>query len=344
MNPQFWYKKRVFLTGHTGFKGSWLSLWLQNLGAELTGFALLPPTSPSLFETAKIHRGMTSIIGDIRNYQALQIAIDSSRPEIIIHMAAQPLVRQSYDCPVNTYETNVMGTVHVLESIRHTQDISSALVVTSDKCYANTNSIQSYSETDTLGGIDPYSNSKSCAELVTMAYRSSFFSSHNTGGNASIATARAGNVIGGGDWAKDRLVPDAITAFANGEPVTIRNRNAIRPWQHVLEPLGGYLTLLECLHEHKTGSASAWNFGPSDDQHVSVKFVVEKLAKLWGEKAVWRDDTSDSPHEANVLNLNSTKAMNALDWAPRWTLERALNATVDGIKHSVKEMICMTSV
>ena len=328
MNPEFWNKKRVFITGHTGFKGSWLSLWLQHLGAELTGFALGPPTTPSLFKSAKIDQGMASIIGDIRDLPALQGAIERSQPEIIIHMAAQPLVRDSYERPVETYSTNVMGTVHVLEVIRHVANIATALIVTSDKCYASNEINQPHCETDTLGGKDPYSNSKSCAELVTMSYRASFFSHDNYRTGTSIASARAGNVIGGGDWAKDRLLPDMMEAFKNKKPVTIRNPDAVRPWQHVLEPLIGYLSLLERLHQHKTTFASAWNFGPPNDQHESVRTVVSKVAELWGDGATWQQETSYSTPETDFLRLDSSKAIDTLEWAPRWSLDKALKSTV----------------
>ena len=327
MDCQFWNKKRVFITGHTGFKGSWLSLWLQKLGAELTGFALDPPTNPNLFTSARIDKGMNSIIGDIRDFPKLQSAIKNFNPEILIHMAAQPLVRQSYISPVETYETNIMGTVHVLEAIRGLQGISSTLIVTSDKCYANSHLDRPYRESDTLGGHDPYSSSKSCAELVTTSYRSSFFGD-NEGNETAIASARAGNVIGGGDWAKDRLVPDIIDAFMNNHPAIIRNPNAVRPWQHVLEPISGYLNLLERLHKNKKQYASAWNFGPPQDQHMSVEWVVCKMAELWGKEAMWQKDSSCLLHETKLLRLDSAKAINQLEWAPHWSIEQALNATI----------------
>jgi CDP-glucose 4,6-dehydratase len=329
MNSEFWYGKRVFLTGHTGFKGSWLSLWLQSLGAELTGFALNPPPHSSLFEVAKVSQGMYSFFGDIRDFSMLKSTLQNASPEIVIHMAAQSLVRHSYHHPVETYETNVMGTVHLLEAIRQTKGIKSVLIVTSDKCYENHESTSSYCEEDALGGYDPYSNSKSCAELVTSAYRSSFFSSDsNEEHNVAIASARAGNVIGGGDWAKDRLIPDIVTSFLENKPVLIRNPNAVRPWQHVLEPLEGYLNLSENLYNSGAEFAEAWNFGPTNKNTYPVKWVVEKMATLWEKKVTWQIEAGDHPYETNFLNLDSTKAQSRLDWNPRWNLETALGATI----------------
>jgi CDP-glucose 4,6-dehydratase len=324
MDANFWRGRRVFLTGHTGFKGSWLSLWLQSLGTELTGFALAPPTNPSLFEEAHIATGMTSIVGDVRDLAALQAALHEAQPEIVIHMAAQPLVRYSYHNPVETYAVNVMGTVHLLEAVRHTPSVRAVVNVTTDKCYENKEWHWGYREDEPMGGFDPYSNSKGCSELVTSAYRQSFFA---TSGIA-LASARAGNVIGGGDWALDRLIPDTITAFEQGKPVTIRNPNAIRPWQHVLEPLCGYLTLAEHLYTNGTSYAEAWNFGPCDQDAKSVGWIVENIAALWGKDAKWQIDAGKHPHEAHYLKLDISKARARLGWQPQLTLTEALKLIV----------------
>jgi CDP-glucose 4,6-dehydratase len=331
MNADFWRGKRVFLTGHTGFKGSWLSLWLQNLGAELTGFALARPTHPSLFEEAKVADGMTSILGDVRDLAALQAALHKARPEIVIHMAAQPLVRYSYKNPVETYAVNVMGTVHLLEAVRHTPSARAVVNVTTDKCYENKEWHWGYREDEPMGGFDPYSNSKGCSELVTRAYRQSFFQTGTSG--VALAAARAGNVIGGGDWALDRLIPDTVTAFEQGKPVTIRNPNAIRPWQHVLEPLRGYLTLAEHLYTNGTSYAEAWNFGPSDLDAKPVGWIVENLAALWGNDARWQIDSGDHPHEAHYLKLDISKARSRLDWHPKLPLIEALKLIVEWQQH-----------
>ncbi|MEY4295222.1 MAG: hypothetical protein RLY82_910 [Pseudomonadota bacterium] len=324
MDANFWRGRRVFLTGHTGFKGSWLSLWLQSLGAELTGFALAPPTKPSLFEEAHVATGMTSILGDVRELTALQAALGKAKPEIVIHMAAQPLVRYSYQNPVETYAVNVMGTVHLLEAVRHTPSVRAVVNVTTDKCYENKEWHWGYREDEPMGGFDPYSNSKGCSELVTSAYRQSFFA---TSGIA-LASARAGNVIGGGDWALDRLIPDTVTAFEQSKPVIIRNPHAIRPWQHVLEPLCGYLTLAEHLYTHGTSYAQAWNFGPSDVDAKPVGWIVENLASLWGDDAKWQIDTGDHPHEAHYLKLDISKARHRLGWQPQLSLSEALKLII----------------
>lgn len=329
MTPQFWTGKRVFLTGHTGFKGSWLSLWLQHLGATLTGYALQATTQPNLFELAHVAEGMSSEIGDIRDLPALMIAMKSANPEIVIHMAAQPLVRRSYIDPVETYSTNVMGTVHLLEAVRVCPTVRAVVIVTSDKCYDNKEWIWPYRESEPLGGYDPYSSSKGCAELVTSAYRNSFFNHHDSSQNkVAIATARAGNVIGGGDWSADRLVPDALSAFGLVKPVVIRSPNSTRPWQHVLEPLSGYLTLAQRLSEEGQKFAEAFNFGPLPEDSRSVLWIVEKLAKLWGQKAAWKVDTGTHPHEASHLKLDITKAVHQLGWRPRLSLHEALEMTV----------------
>lgn len=330
MNPDFWRGKRVFLTGHTGFKGAWLSLWLQQMGAVLTGFALAPATSPNLFELAEVGRGMQSQIGDIRDLPALVEAMAAVQPEIVIHMAAQALVRLSYDTPVETYATNVMGTVHLLEAVRRVGGVKSVVVVTTDKCYENREWSWGYRENEAMGGYDPYSNSKGCAELVSAAYRSSYFnpSAHARHG-VSVATARAGNVIGGGDWSRDRLIPDILRAFAEQQVVQIRSPEAIRPWQHVLEPLRGYLTLAQRLYEHGPVYAEGWNFGPNDADARPVKWVVSALASAWGDAAEWQVAAGEHPHEAHHLKLDISKARSQLNWHPQLTLSQALDLVVE---------------
>ena len=329
MNPAFWKGKRVLLTGHTGFKGSWMSLWLQALGAEVTGYAQNPPTNPSLFEMAEVGSGMKSIIGDVRDAEHLLKVFAEAKPEIVFHMAAQPLVRYSYQNPVETYATNVMGTVHLLEGVRHTPGVKAVVNITTDKCYENKEWVWGYRESEPMGGFDPYSNSKGCAELVTSAYRSSFFnpvkySEHRV----ALASARAGNVIGGGDWAEDRLIPDILRAIEEGRPVVIRNPHAIRPWQHVLEPLGGYLRLAQKLVEDGTAYGEGWNFGPNDEDAQPVQWIVERLTRQWGNDASWQLDRADHPHEAHYLKLDCSKAKARLDWQPRWNLARALEMIV----------------
>ncbi len=330
MNAQFWQGKRVLLTGHTGFKGSWLSLWLQSKQADVVGYALAPPTKPSLFEVAAVENGMTSIIGDIRDLQKLQSVFDKYQPEIVIHMAAQPLVRYSYSEPVETYSTNVMGTVNLLEAVRHSSSVKAVVNVTSDKCYENREWVWGYRENEAMGGYAPYSNSKGCAELVTAAYRNSYFhpdkySDHGV----ALASARAGNVIGGGDWAEDRLIPDIIRSISLGQPVNIRNPHAIRPWQHVLEPLSGYLLLAEKLYEAGSNYSEAWNFGPNEDDAKPVQWIVEKLTGAWGEGASWVVDGGDHPHEAHYLKLDCAKAKARLGWQPRWSLPQTLEKIVE---------------
>jgi CDP-glucose 4,6-dehydratase len=322
MNQAFWVGKRVFLTGHTGFKGSWLSLWLQSLGAEVHGLALLPPTATNLFTEANVEHGMAShTTGDIRDLSTVLRVMNAAQPDIVIHMAAQPLVRLSYSEPVATYATNVLGTVHVLEAARHVTCVKSIVVVTTDKCYENKEWHWGYREDEPMGGYDPYSNSKGCAELVTSAYRTSFLQAQGK----MVATARAGNVIGGGDWAVDRLVPDILRAFEQNQSVTIRNPLATRPWQHVLEPLSGYLTLAEKLFCQGQAFAEGWNFGPNDDDVRPVKWIVEQLAENWGDGASWHEDLGTHPHEANYLKLDISKAKNLLGWQPRWGLAAALD-------------------
>lgn len=319
VNAEFWRGKRVLLTGHTGFKGSWLSLWLQSLGAELHGLALIPPTEPALFVEARVADGMKSTIGDIRDYETVRAAMAACLPEIVIHMAAQPLVRLSYLEPVATYATNVMGTVHVLEAARHTSSVRAIVNVTTDKCYENREWVWGYREDEPMGGYDPYSNSKGCSELVTSAYRRSFFRS-----GIALGSARAGNVIGGGDWAVDRLVPDILRAFERNAPVVIRNPHATRPWQHVLEPLSGYLVLAEKLYTEGQAWADGWNFGPHDDDARPVQWIVEHMADNWGKGASWQLDGGEHPHEANYLKLDISKAKSFLGWRPRWHLAKAL--------------------
>jgi len=325
MNAQFWQGKRVFITGHTGFKGSWLSLWLQQLGAHVTGYALPPNTNPSLFELAEVASGMESIIGDVRDGVSLKNAMLHARPEIVIHMAAQPLVRYSYANPVETYETNVMGLVHLLEAVRATSSIRAVVNVTSDKCYENREWVWGYRENDPMGGHDPYSNSKGCAELVTAAYRNSFFGDATYASHGvALASARAGNVIGGGDWAADRLIPDILRALESGQVADIRNPAAVRPWQHVLEPLAGYMMLAEKLYTEGLQYTGGWNFGPSDADVKSVEWIAGYLAGQWGDGAGWTTHSVPQLHEAHTLRLDCSKARMELQWKPRWSLEVAL--------------------
>ncbi|WP_309476977.1 CDP-glucose 4,6-dehydratase [Trinickia acidisoli] len=330
IDSAFWAGKRVFLTGHTGFKGGWLSLWLQSLGAQVTGFALAPPEGPNLFTTARVAQEMTSLIGDIRNLTALTDAVRQARPEIVLHLAAQPLVRYSYEAPVETYSTNVMGTVHLLEAVRACPSVRSCVIVSSDKCYENREWPWGYRENEAMGGYDPYSSSKGCTELVAAAYRNSYFNpaSHAQHGVA-LASARAGNVIGGGDWASDRLVPDLLRAFETSKPALIRNPHAIRPWQHVLEPVSGYLVLAQRLHRDGVEFAEGWNFGPNDVDAKPVGWIAAQMAQVWGGDAAYRiDETTSHPHEAHYLKLDCSKARSRLSWQPRWDLSRALNEVV----------------
>jgi CDP-glucose 4,6-dehydratase len=329
MKKEFWKKKRVFLTGHTGFKGGWLSLWLQQMGAEVTGYSLLPPTQPNLFEIAGIAQGMHSIIGDVRDITSLIYALTEASPDIVIHMAAQPLVRSSYSDPVETYSTNVMGTVNLLEAVRSIKSVRAVVNVTTDKCYENHEWLWGYRENEPMGGFDPYSSSKGCAELITAAYRKSYFNPEKYEEHGlALASARAGNVIGGGDWAEDRLIPDLMRALTQGKLVKIRNPNAIRPWQHVLEPLFGYMLLAEKLFEGGVEYAEGWNFGPNDGDIKSVQWIAESLTKAWGD-AGWELDGDAHPHEAHYLKLDCSKAKMRLNWHPRWHLEDALDAIID---------------
>jgi CDP-glucose 4,6-dehydratase len=327
VSDSFWRGRRVLVTGHTGFKGGWLSIWLQALGAEVSGFSLAPPTQPSLYETADVERGMSVTTGDVRDLDAVRACMEREKPEVVMHLAAQSLVRRSYADPVETYATNVMGTVNVLEAVRSSPGVRAALVVTSDKCYENREWVWGYRENEPMGGHDPYSNSKGCAELVTAAYRGSFFGAH-TERPLLLASARAGNVIGGGDWAEDRLVPDAVRAFLRAEPLVIRSPNAIRPWQHVLEPLEGYLRLARRMIE-TGGHAEGWNFGAGDQDSRPVSWVVDRLVEHWGEGARWELDDRAQPHEARLLKLDSSKARAELGWESRLPLDEALAWTVE---------------
>ena len=331
MNHQFWLGKKVFITGHTGFKGSWLSIWLQTMGAELTGYALKPQTEPNLFEVAGVAAGMRSIIGDVRDLPSLQKAMAEARPDIVIHMAAQPLVRYSYENPVETYATNVMGSVHLLEAVRHTTSVKVVVNVTSDKCYENKEWVWGYREDEPVGGYDPYSNSKGCAELVTAAYRSSFFNPEDfTKHGVAVASVRAGNVIGGGDWAGDRLIPDFMRAIVAGKTVVIRSPNAIRPWQHVLEPLSGYLLLSERLYAQGVDFAQAWNFGPLEGDAKTVEWVISELVDHWADGARYQvDEGAAALHEAHFLKLDCSKARMVLGWKPLWDASETIRRISD---------------
>ncbi|MFC0603405.1 CDP-glucose 4,6-dehydratase [Winogradskyella pulchriflava] len=344
-NTTFWQNKRVFLTGHTGFKGSWLSLWLQSMGAIVKGYSLEPPTSPSLFIEAKVGEAMESVIGDIRNLDFLKKHMVSFSPDILIHMAAQPLVRLSYLEPIETYTTNVIGTVNVLEAAKLCENLKAIVSVTTDKCYENREWHWGYRENEPMGGHDPYSSSKGCAELVTSAYRRSYFYTSDT---ASVASARAGNVIGGGDWASDRLIPDTLRAFEKQKPVIIRNPLSTRPWQHVLEPLSGYLLLAEKLYTDGDKFAEAWNFGPKEESVKPVSYILDKMVDNWGKGASWELDKENNPHEAGFLKLDCSKAAAELKWKPKWELDHTLNLITNWHQkwlknHSVKEQ-CLLEI
>lgn len=345
----FWKGRRVFLTGHTGFKGSWLSLWLNKLGADVSGYALAPPTEPCLYNICKVDNLLSSVIADIRDGETLTKAMLASKPEIIIHMAAQPLVRDSYKDPVETYSTNIMGTVNLLEAVRHCKSVRAVLNVTTDKCYENKEWEWGYRENEPLGGYDPYSSSKACSELVTAAYRNSFFNvSDYESHGVAIASARAGNVIGGGDWAKDRLIPDCINALLKSEKVLIRNPYAIRPWQHVLEPLGGYLLLAQRLYEKGPEYAEAFNFGPNESDAMPVEWIVKRICHNWGDGASYVVESGDHPHEANYLKLDCSKAKSKLGWAPQWDLEKSLEKIIEWVrvyqKKSEMRDVCLSQI
>lgn len=326
ITEEFWRSKRVLITGHTGFKGSWLSLWLQTLGAEVSGLSLEPPTEPALFKIANVESGMSkSVIGDIRHLEQTAAVFESCRPEIVFHMAAQPLVRASYDSPHLTYETNVMGTVNVLEAARRAGTVRAIVNVTTDKCYENKEWVWGYREDEAMGGYDPYSSSKGCVELITSAYRRSFMQKEGI----VLASARAGNVIGGGDWAADRLIPDILAAISRGEPIRIRNPKSVRPWQHVLEPLSGYLTLAQKVaSEQGTAFAEGWNFGPQYEDAREVEWIARTMIDEWGSGEILID-SSLQPHEANYLKLDISKAAARLDWFPRWSLNDALQKIIE---------------
>ncbi len=332
--PAFsWQRRKVFLTGHTGFKGGWLALWLAKLGANVRGYALDPNTEPNLFTIANIAGVLEDIRGDIRDASKLEPALRDFKPDVVFHLAAQPLVRLSYEDPIGTYETNVLGTARVLDAVRRTPSVRAVVSVTTDKCYENKESLTPYRETDPLGGYDPYSSSKACAEIVSAAYRQSYFHpSKLAEHNVALATARAGNVLGGGDWSLDRLLPDLIRGFQSGEPVRIRHPHAIRPWQHVLEPLHGYLRLAEQLLTHHPKFATAYNFGPDEDDAQPVAWIADTMKTLWGGNASWILDQNPSVHEATYLRLDAGKAHADLGWAPHLRLETALEWLVDWYK------------
>jgi len=330
MDSTFWKGKKVFITGHTGFKGSWLSLWLHSMGAEVTGYALNPPTEPSLYELCRIDELVNSVIADVRDGEKLEKTIRAASPEVVIHMAAQPLVRESYKNPVDTYATNVMGTVNLLEAVRKCDSVKAIVNVTTDKCYENKEWVWGYRENEPVGGYDPYSSSKACSELVTSAYRSSFFNPKDYAiHRISLASARAGNVIGGGDWATDRLIPDCIRALLKEEKIVIRNPHAIRPWQHVLEPLNGYLQLAKRLYADGPDFAEGWNFGPDDCDAKPVEWIVRKMCEKWGNNASYEVDKREHPHEAHYLKLDCSKAKSELHWYPRWNLEKAIDGIIE---------------
>jgi CDP-glucose 4,6-dehydratase len=333
VSEQFWKGKKVMVTGHTGFKGSWLTLWLHHMGAEVTGYALESQTEPNLFTVAGVGEVCRSVIGDVRNRAHLLETMLAAEPEIVIHMAAQPLVQYSYEHPAETFEVNVMGTVNVLDAARQAASLNgklqAVLNVTTDKCYENREWIWGYRETDRLGGYDPYSNSKACSELVTSAFRSSYFNPDtHSFSRPIVATARAGNVIGGGDWTESRIVPDCVHALTGGGTLLLRNPAAIRPWQHVLEPLSGYLQLVEAMVTHGSNHAGAWNFGPDEESERNVEWLVREVGMLWGKDDFYRIESGAQPHEALNLKLDSSKAKRQLGWSPRWNIHTAIEYTV----------------
>jgi CDP-glucose 4,6-dehydratase len=343
IDKDFWKGKRVFLTGHTGFKGSWLSLWLFSLGAEVRGYSLNPSTTPSLFNEAKIDSIIDSYIGDIRDQDTLHESMVSFRPDILIHMAAQPLVRRSYEAPIETYEVNVIGTAKVLEVARSCSNLRAIVNITTDKCYENDGRAQGYKENDPMGGYDPYSSSKGCAELVASSYRRSFLQDQGVG----LASVRAGNVIGGGDWADDRLIPDILRSFENGDSVIIRNPKATRPWQHVLEPLSGYLVLAQKLYKNQEEFAEGWNFGPNEQDVKPVDWILNNMIGKW-PNASWKLDENSSPHEADFLKLDISKAKSKLGWNPVWelssTLERIVGWHKAWLNKENMQTVCLTEI
>jgi len=326
--PAFWENKRVLVTGHTGFKGAWLSMWLLHMGAKVYGFARPPDTEPNAFSCCELEKKLTSETGDINNLAALEASIERSRPDIIFHLAAQSLVRESYRNPVETFQSNVLGTVNLLEAARRCGTVKAVVVVTTDKCYENREWVWGYRETDRLGGHDPYSASKACTEIVTQSYRASYQTDPDASDYCAIATARAGNVIGGGDWSADRLVPDIVRAFTAGESLEIRYPNAVRPWQHVLEPLCGYLQLAENLYSDGSVFSEAWNFGPDETGHHTVGWIADNIARNWQQGATWHETGQSHPHEASMLSLDCTKARQLLGWKPVWTLEQSLSKVI----------------
>lgn len=328
MKPSFWHGRRVFLTGHTGFKGSWLALWLAELGAKVTGYALSPSGSSNLFDQARVGDKIESVVADVCDAERLVQAMRDARPDVVLHLAAQSLVRASYDAPVETFAVNVMGTTHVLEATRQVPSVRSVVVVTTDKCYENREWVWGYREGDTLGGHDPYSASKACAELVTAAYRRSFLATRSIG----VASVRAGNVIGGGDWATDRIVPDIARAALLGKSVLVRNPRSTRPWQHVLDVLHGYLLVAERLHDDPARFAEAWNFGPPAEDVRAVSELADTVCARWGTGARWHHEAVEQPHEARALTLDATKARTAVGWSPALDFEQAVHWTVDWYK------------
>lgn len=340
MNDGFWQDKSIFITGHSGFKGGWLSLWLNQLEAKVTGYSLTPITTPNFFSVTSLHEMVSSVTDDIRSLESLTLAMHKAQPEIAFHLAAQPLVRKSYQSPVETYDVNVMGTVHFLEAVRQTPSVRVAIVVTSDKCYENREWLWGYRESDNMGGHDPYSSSKGCVELVTAAYRDSFLSQ----AQVQIATVRAGNVIGGGDWSEDRLIPDMVRAFSSENTLHIRAPKAIRPWQHVLEPLRGYILLAKKMWQKNRDYCSGWNFGPSEKDICTVEEVIEKSAIFWGEEAQWSVASGPHPHEAITLKLDCSKASSLLNWQPVFNLDIALEWTINWYKAQQKSEVDMRAL
>lgn len=338
ISSNFWKDKKVFLTGHTGFKGTWLSIWLKTLGANVYGYALEAPTQPSLYELTQIKNHINSTIGNVQDYQSLKKALERSEAEIVIHMAAQPLVRLSYENPIETYATNVLGTVHLLEAIRYQKTVRSVVIVSSDKCYENKEWHWGYREDEPMGGYDPYSNSKGCTELVTSAFRSSYFHPQSFNQHKlALASARAGNVIGGGDWALDRLIPDLLKSFEKNQDIVIRNPRAIRPWQHVLEPLSGYLMLAEKLYNNGPQYAEGWNFGPFESDVKDVEWITKRMKELSGKSLnIKVESNSNQPHEAKYLKLDSSKARSLLKWRSRWTIEQTLESIMNWHNQYIK--------